>query len=305
MGEVKSGHYVINYDTLEETWSPNPLGHQVGPVIKNPRGRPRKPVRSRGYAFTQFKITYEVVDFLIGYGQYICFGFEICPTTHREHIQGFVYFNQQRTFSAVCDDMPGVHFEAAKGSVLQNEVYTSKEGIWYEFGDKPHQGKAKNELIIEAMKEPMENIHLYNTYRRAYNEVKRKAKPSLKDRRIVVIEFDRKYNYIDSMKDQYTITTKYECYDGEQLCVFSGYSGSTSDILDWLHGIPPLIKNGYELTRFDPDIVALTYSGRPEEAFIHKTYSSFIDYNGVQKEKSSEEATAETETCEQTETNSQ
>jgi len=74
---------------------------------------------------------------------YQVFGYEICPTTLKKHIQGYIYFKNAKTMEAVkkvfrCDKM---HLEPAKGTAADNKVYCSKEGEFLEFGIMPEQGK--------------------------------------------------------------------------------------------------------------------------------------------------------------------
>lgn len=61
---------------------------------------------------------------------------ERCPTTHREHIQGYIEFNAPRKFNSVLKDFPqGTHLETARGDRSRNLEYVTKadtriEGPW-------------------------------------------------------------------------------------------------------------------------------------------------------------------------------
>jgi len=69
--------------------------------------------------------------------KYCVFGFEVAPETGTKHIQGYVYFehpcNWERIKKHLCTnpisgEVSGLpHFEAAKGTALQNRTYCTKE----------------------------------------------------------------------------------------------------------------------------------------------------------------------------------
>jgi len=75
--------------------------------------------------------------------RYHCYGYETCPTTGTEHLQGFVYFNMPKSFTAVRRGLLGSHVSIAKGSVAQNITYCSKEECFLEFGERPMSQELK------------------------------------------------------------------------------------------------------------------------------------------------------------------
>lgn len=81
--------------------------------------------------------------------KYLCWGYEIAPSTGTKHLQGFISFNQQLRHSPVIKLQLG-HIEVAKGSPAQCKTYCEKEESkdpdadqkFEEFGDVPGgQGK--------------------------------------------------------------------------------------------------------------------------------------------------------------------
>lgn len=73
---------------------------------------------------------------------YFCFGNEICPETKKQHEQGYIQFTKQRSFRQVKKLLgEKVHFERCKGLPHHNIEYCKKEGDFYEWGDRPKQGK--------------------------------------------------------------------------------------------------------------------------------------------------------------------
>lgn len=81
--------------------------------------------------------------------KYLAIAPERCPETGREHIQGYVYFNNNKTHSAavktiekVFKDKTSVNVEAAKGSAQQNRSYIF--GPWDGIDYKTKQPKHKD-----------------------------------------------------------------------------------------------------------------------------------------------------------------
>lgn len=98
--------------------------------------------RSRGFIFTVFDLNLETVLQELPV-QYIVYGREICPSTLREHLQGYVYFKSGRSLSAIKKKLPGAHVEVARGPPSANFAYCSKDGDYYERGDRPKDQKEK------------------------------------------------------------------------------------------------------------------------------------------------------------------
>jgi len=84
---------------------------------------------------------------------YIIFGREICPTTGRRHLQGFLYFRNSLTRSGVKKRLgsgfEGIHLEVSKGTVDQNITYCSKDGDFESYGERPSQGRRSDLLEIK------------------------------------------------------------------------------------------------------------------------------------------------------------
>lgn len=98
--------------------------------------------KSRLFCFTDYKMVEEFYDEdKLGF-QWCLAGKEECPTTHRLHWQGVIYFKNQRSIQAMWEKFEGRSIRICKGNVQQNEVYCSKDGdIVIEKGNKPVQGK--------------------------------------------------------------------------------------------------------------------------------------------------------------------
>lgn len=119
-----------------------------------PRAATTDNPRSKGWCFTMYRT--DAPEFKDGM-TYLIFQREKCPSTGREHWQGYVYFKSLKTMSAVKTALNDntVHLEKAKGTPEQNKVYCTKEETRLpgtmpkEYGTLPVKGK-RNDLVAAA-----------------------------------------------------------------------------------------------------------------------------------------------------------
>lgn len=91
--------------------------------------------------------------------RYICFGKEVGEKTETPHLQGFVVFHNAKTFTQCRQQFTErFHIEQANGDVNQNIAYCSKDGDFYERGERPRQGKRND--IHEAVKKLKEGARI-------------------------------------------------------------------------------------------------------------------------------------------------
>ncbi len=93
----------------------------------------------RNYTFTSFDEG-EPIEGSFKY-KYLAYARETCPTTGKDHWQGFICLHSPRTFRSMMKSLPGWHLECMKGNIQQNVSYCSKQGNLIEHGIKPCQGK--------------------------------------------------------------------------------------------------------------------------------------------------------------------
>jgi hypothetical protein len=78
--------------------------------------------------------------------RYMIYGREVAPTTGTPHLQGFVSFNNARSFNAIRHLFPnGTWLQVARGSVDQNIKYTSKDENVFEKGNRPLSKTAQSQ----------------------------------------------------------------------------------------------------------------------------------------------------------------
>lgn len=88
---------------------------------------------------------------------YYIIGLETCPTTGKQHWQGYIKFKGAVRFNTAKERIgdPEAHIEYAKGNDQQNIDYCSKEGDYIEDGKRPSQGERTD--LLGVCKEIKEN----------------------------------------------------------------------------------------------------------------------------------------------------
>lgn len=74
----------------------------------------------------------------IDYINYICFGFEVCPTTDRLHLQGYLQCTDVKRFDTIRSALrtSEMALVESRGSDEDNRTYCSKDGTFEEFGER-------------------------------------------------------------------------------------------------------------------------------------------------------------------------
>ncbi len=125
----------------------------------------RMATRARNWCFTSYQNSTELrntigeADGIRGLGiSYIVWGEEVCPTTGRQHLQGYVQFTEGvtiRTIKRRLDD-GALHLERRKGSAAEAIRYCLKrdddeiEKTVVEFGDRPKEKAGKRTDLDEV-----------------------------------------------------------------------------------------------------------------------------------------------------------
>lgn len=99
--------------------------------------------RSRGWCITINNYTdddLKALEALAADSVYLCYSLEV-GASGTPHVQGYVYFDFQRSLRAVKRALPRAHLQPSRGSSLANRDYCAKESELVEFGTRPTQGK--------------------------------------------------------------------------------------------------------------------------------------------------------------------
>ena len=118
----------------------------------------KKPIeesKHQGYAFTDYicDLTfYEKID--KSKVRYLIIGAEVCPTSKRNHWQGFIYWKNDKYWNSMQKLMNPRFFEPMyhKSWPGANKNYCSKDGnLIMEFGDCPAQGRRTDLIELKHM----------------------------------------------------------------------------------------------------------------------------------------------------------
>lgn len=97
---------------------------------------PSQPLRRTFYCFTlhNYELIYEkVIEYLQSIAKKGIIGKEVCPSTGKKHLQGFIALKKAQRITEL--KIPGKpHIEVCMGSAEQNDEYCSKEGDYYKWG---------------------------------------------------------------------------------------------------------------------------------------------------------------------------
>jgi hypothetical protein len=114
------------------------------------------------------------------------YGREICPTTGRSHLQGFINFTKSTAFGTAKRWLgEKAHLETARGNDKENQLYCSKDNAVVEYGSPGSQGKRSDLQLITG--ELLEHSSLkrvaeehpaeFVRYHRGFNELIRVLRP--------------------------------------------------------------------------------------------------------------------------------
>jgi hypothetical protein len=101
----------------------------------------------RAITFTDFSEIPPDFEILKKSLRFLAYGIETCPTTDKQHFQGFAYSHKAMRFTGFKKLFPTAHIEQMKGNFRDNEIYCSKESKYTSFGEKPNQDGVKTSVL--------------------------------------------------------------------------------------------------------------------------------------------------------------
>lgn len=193
------------------------------------------------------------------------------------HLQGYIYFDDAKTMKTLKKLIRRAHFSSAKGTPQQNVEYCSKEGDVYRKGDIPAQGRAKYALIEEVMKDPESNFHLYQQYKKTYQEYKLSKGPAEKQRRLILCHHKDEDKILDKHKGESIFIDQIgdDNYDNESVYITDEYPPKW--IKYWVRGIPQKKRVGYEFRYIDPDIIYILFRSKDRRRSLYNEYEDYLD----------------------------
>lgn len=245
-------------------------------------------MRSRAWCFTINNYTDEDIVMCMAMAEkarYIVMGFEK-GDEGTPHIQGYVYFDNQRSRPGVSKMVPRARLVPSNGTLEQNKKYCSKEGDIYEVGEPPSPGVLGRERIEEIMENPWANFQKFYQYRKAYAELVNREWED-HERFLYTVSRNEMLHYAKAhVRSGYSVSMPPYDYDGEEVIFMHIYT-DFQRIVNWKHGLKPKYSVGYERRYWNPRVVFLVWDSPEELNDIEKTYRGLIDE--VKEEESDDE----------------
>jgi len=109
----------------------------------------------RNVCFTMFNYTDEDEKAILTYkkAKYVVFGREICPTTGKPHLQGYMELSSSTLYSTLLKAFPKMRRRERYGTPLEAANYCKKDGNFFEAGTMSTQGSRSDiRIVAEALK---------------------------------------------------------------------------------------------------------------------------------------------------------
>lgn len=198
--------------------------------------------RSRNWCFTDFELKKWdeiMVENEVGI-RYICYGVETCPTTGKQHHQGWVQFETPVSLRTAKKRMNfNGHLEACRGSEFDNEKYCKKDGEFFSLGKFKKQGQRVdleeirdeilNGVTIEeiAIKYPKKYCQYRNGLRDIAGIVAKNNTKEFREVEVIVI-----WGETDTGKTRTAMEEAEYKIDASELQWWDGYNGEKTICID-------------------------------------------------------------------------
>lgn len=291
----------INMDSLESTVNGKPL---QGRITFNKKVAKKERVPTfRKVCFTSFKcLSFD--DYHKMYNdhmeniKYLVVGLETCPTTKKQHIQGFIQLSSGYKVSTVKGWLPDrtTHIEGCKGTVQQNIKYCTKENNFKEYGTSQYQGKRND--ITDALNKYQDLSSFIKAEPAMYVKYRSGVEGYYRDKGIDYNPLDDKpiviWLYGDTgtgksrtvkdylklkIQDGYRVwrrplgtTAWFDGYSGQDIVFLDELRGSTykfDDLLQMLDYDCPQVPVKGSFVNFNPKVILITSNSHPKHTYEH------------------------------------
>lgn len=233
--------------------------------------------------------------------KFLAYGKETCPTTGKQHWQGFVYWFDGKSHKAAGKLLNNAHVETCKGSWEDNEKYCSKEGHYTTHGTPPQQGR-RNDLeeicadinagALTSEEVALTNPYMYHQYGRTLEKLE-----DIAARKIMRTEMTKGIWYwgptgvgkSHKAFEGFNPETHYvyrhdngwwEGYKGQETVIINDFRGEIkfNELLAIVDKWPMYVKRrGREPVPFISKVVIITTSLEPEKVYKNLGYSDSIE----------------------------
>lgn len=263
-----------------------PKGSPEGNTVTS--GQPQK---SRWHAFTSYLKTEPIWN--EKKMTFLAYGKKTCPTTGRQHWQGFIRWREGKTNSASGKELENAHSEIMMGSISQNEKYCSKEGEYKKFGELPKQGTRtdlegliQNIVDFEITTDDVciDNPMMYHLYGRTLDKAEDLAlRKKFRTEMTKCVWYTGKTGVGKSHKafENYTPDTHYlwtddkgwwDGYKQQETVIINDFRGQIkySELLELIDKWPKKVRRrNREPMPFTSKMIIITSIGKPEQVY-HK-----------------------------------
>lgn len=196
---------------------------------------------ARGICWTLYDYEQYIPQLEAEQCRYIVYGREICPDTKRPHLQGYIYYNTERSLSAFSKKYGNMHVEKQWSTPLHASNYCKEDGDYTERGELPTQGKrtdwakAVEDLKTKDITEVIEEQPQLLPAQRALREYKNLLlKPKHRDVTVIVL-----YGEAGTGKTRYAYDNYPDIYSKPRGEWWDGYTGQKTILLDDYYGYLP------------------------------------------------------------------
>lgn len=181
--------------------------------------------------------------------KYWAAGSEHCPTTKRQHWQGWMQFANPRSMAPLLKAFFGKgHVEVRKGTVDDNTLYCGKEGVLIEEGERPTQGQRSDietALTRKSLREHFAKDHPnWQSIRCLEKRIECVDSPIIRDEKPTQssVSCDTFREMACDMADYFLFTGEWWGYDGQHTLVVANAGAHTFGSIE--RGIPIRVKTG-------------------------------------------------------------
>ena len=269
-------------------------------------------VKSRSWIFTDYTGNEEKFLDPPDWVKYTAYSNEVCPTTGRPHLQGYLEVHEPMRMAQIKMWMPTNYLHTRDGSLRANKAYCSKEGQLIECGEAPAQGRRVDLISVKRRIDEGETVddieddeNFFGTivkHRKFFEQYERKKRRKVMKDDFTAIEVYIRYGLPGTGKTAAAYDYANEHYGGSIYRLptnsgtnFGSYNGESVVLFDDVKaGEVPSVSILKKLTDRYPDEVRVLYGWipwKPKVVFITSNWEpgtwwpdlADVDYDAISR----------------------